>query len=110
MSACGGNLADWWGWLAGATGIVGSLLLVRPLFLLLQQREALEAIGYALDLDLLKPDLHADVKEARRIFATEIYRRRHRWKAWVYAGIGFLVVAGVGACLQLLCLIAAGGG
>jgi hypothetical protein len=99
-------MGDWWGWLAGATGIAGSLAMVPPLFLLLRHREAMETIGYALDLDLLSEELRRNAAEARRTLATNIYAHRHKWKPWVYAGVALQLCAAVLVVLQFCCLIA----
>jgi hypothetical protein len=105
MSVCG-NAGDWWGWIAGAAGLVGSLCLVRPLFILLRHREAMEMIGYALDLTLLDEALRNDASDARRVLARSIFVHRHRWKPWVYSGVGFLGLAMVALAFQCYCLIA----
>jgi hypothetical protein len=99
------SAAEWYGWAAGVLGTAGALMLVRPLFILLRQREALETLVYALDARLAPDDLKLKVQAAREEFARSVFAGRKRWKAWAYAGLGFLAAAIAPLVLQFGCLI-----
>jgi hypothetical protein len=107
MNTCAAHMGEWWGWLAGATGIIGSLAMVPPLFLLLRHREAIESIVHALDLDLLSEEIRLDAAEARRTLAASVFDRRHHWKPWVYSGVALQGVAAIIVALQFYCMVSA---
>jgi hypothetical protein len=85
--------SDILGWWSAFIGAFGAILLVRPLFILLQFREALESLVYALDKNLTPEDLRDQLMEARQKLAAEIFSKRKTWKRWAWAGLTFLCVA-----------------
>jgi hypothetical protein len=96
--------SEWFGWSAAFLGTGGALMLVRPLFILLRTREALESLVYALDLDLAPDDLKSKFAEARTRLTARVFARRKNWKIWAYAGLALLLAALVLLCLQAICL------
>lgn len=106
MMQAGVSAADWAGWFAGVSGIAGSLLLVRPLFILLRHREAIEILEHAATMQALSEDLKREADIAKRILAKTAYKNRHRWKPWAYCGLaalafGLLAVLAQGLMLAL---------
>ena len=91
--------SDFFAWLSAVSGIVGSLVLIRPLFLLLRQRQALDDMAYGIEYDLLSPELAPRIKEARKGIATKLHEQRFAWKRWVVGGA-------IALGLSLLCAIA----
>jgi hypothetical protein len=98
-------LTDWFGWLSAAFGLLGALLLTRPLFLLLGHREALDALVQALDAEIAPDDLKQHFSEARKIAAAKLYAGRRSWKRWAYPGVALLVLAAVPLVLQFGCML-----
>jgi hypothetical protein len=94
------EVSDFFAWLSAVSGIVGSLLLVRPLFLLLRQREAVDDMGYGIEYDLLSAELAPRIKEARKAFADKIREQRFAWKGWVIAGATALALSLICAIVQ----------
>jgi hypothetical protein len=84
-------VAEFFGWLSAITGTVGSLLLVRPLFILLKYREAAESLARAQQkLPSADPDVQQAVKSAQDALQDELFKHRKDWKCWVWAGLIFL--------------------
>jgi hypothetical protein len=79
-------------------------LIVRPLFLLLRYREAMDSIDHGLDMRALPADLQDQDSEARKALAENAFRRRRAWKRWVYAGLALLLVALIASLIQGACL------
>jgi len=102
--SCPSGLLDWSGYAAGLAGIIGSLLLVRPLFLLLRSREAMESISYGLDVELLPADLRGQAVEARKQLSMKLFKHRRRWKPWTFGGVAFLLLALLAVLVQGVCL------
>ncbi len=78
--------ADWFGWGAGVAGAVGALLLVRPLFVLLRQREAIETIAHGNTLQAIPPAFKARLDRADKLLKTTAFDGREGWKPWAYGG------------------------
>ncbi len=96
--------SDALGWCSAFFATAGSILLVRPLFILLQFREALESIVYALDENLTPEDLRDQLMAARKRLAAEIFSKRKTWKRWAWAGLVLLGVAMLLLLVQLPCM------
>ncbi|MGH7925956.1 MAG: hypothetical protein ACREQH_15335 [Candidatus Binatus sp.] len=105
--ACACGVADFFAWASGILGVVGSLLLIRPLFLLLKHREVLDDMAYGLDYDLLSAELAQKVKVARKVIAGKLREQRFAWKPWVGAGAVALGLSLACALVQGWCLYAA---
>ena len=94
------EVSDFFAWLSALSGIIGSLILIRPLFLLLRQREAVDDMGYGIEYDLLSPELASRIKVARRGFANTFHEQRFAWKGWVVAGAIALAISLICVVLQ----------
>src|SRR5271168_4480078 len=94
------EVSDFFGWLSAVLSIIGSLVLVRPLYLLLRQRVALEDMAYGIEYDLLSAELAPRIKEARKGVATQRRSQRFAWKRWVMAGTMALALSLICAILQ----------
>jgi hypothetical protein len=105
VDALCGPAIDWYGWFAGVVGIVGSLLLVKPLFLLLRHREGVEMLVHAMAGGTLDAERQAAFDAAKTHLETSIFAGRHRWKSWAYAGIVALVLALLAGLAQGGCLL-----
>lgn len=105
MSLACGVSADWFGWIAGALGLIGALLLARPLFILLSHREALDALVYSLDVETPPDELKSQFIGARKILAAKVFAGRETWKRWAYPAVGVLLLAIVPLCLQFVCFL-----
>jgi hypothetical protein len=77
--------ADWLAWAAGMSGVVGSLLLVQPLFFLLRYREAIETIDIG-KTNPLPADFQARLDRAKTYLKNASYQDRDGWKRWAVAG------------------------
>jgi hypothetical protein len=95
---------DWFGWTAALLATAGSLALIRPLFFLLQHREALETLIYALDSELAPEELKKAVEKARKSASAKVFAGRKKWKPWAYAGLASLALSLVPLFLQAACL------
>jgi len=87
------TLAEALGLLAALCGAIGALLLVRPLFILLDQREGLDALVQVLDGDLAPEEFRKYFGDARALLAACVFAGRRGWKRWAYAGTGALVAS-----------------
>jgi hypothetical protein len=76
------TMADWLGWLASCFSTVGALLLVRPLFILLDQREGLDALVQELDANHAPEEFRRYFAEARALLAASVFAGRRTWKRW----------------------------
>ena len=98
-------MADWFGWIAGILGLVGALLLARPLFLLLDKREALETLVYAKSTKKLPADLARKAVRARQAISASVFAARSSWKSWAIPGVVLLFAAFIPLVLQAACLL-----
>jgi heme exporter protein D len=103
---CAAGVADFFVWLSATLGIVGSLLLIVPLFLLLRHREMLDDMAYGLEYDLLSAELAPRIRDARKAIAEKLHEQRFAWKPWVAAGAIALGLSLICALAQGWCLYA----
>ena len=104
MSSCSG-LFDWSGWIAASLAWAGALLVLRPLFILLRHREALDMLVYSSEVKTPPEELKADFIEARKVLAQKVFEGRDRWKPWAWSALAVLAAASVPLAYQFACLI-----
>jgi hypothetical protein len=93
------GVGEWFGWVGALLGTFGSLLLARPLFILLRHREAVESLIHALETPKSADELAEEFTAAKATLSAKIFQSRKIWKRWAYGGVTFL-------CFSILFLVA----
>ncbi|HEY8696364.1 MAG TPA: hypothetical protein VIM02_02010 [Rhizomicrobium sp.] len=104
------NGADWAGLLAAFCGTVAAIILVVPLFILLNERENWQGLDLARQANLpSSPSFQKAQQAATYALLKALYDGRNRWKTWVRIGVTLLVLALTMLLLQAWFLMSANG-
>lgn len=104
MLACSAGF-DLAGYVASVLAWSGALLVLRPLFILLRHREALDMLVYKCEIQTPPDELKADFLDARKILAEKVFAGRDRWKPWAWSALVVLAAAAIPMSYQLGCLL-----